>query len=219
MLHRIICLLVFATLLAPGLARAFDKLNIADFSRGADVRGVPRDWQLKEKSGRADFALIESEGLHALQLRSANTSFSFQRRVEVNLQQDPVLSWKWRATRLPQGGDFRRSKTDDQAAQLFVAFTKTRAIVYLWDTTAPQGLMQDAPAPPFMTIKAVVVRSGPVELGKWLTETRNVYEDYRKFYGDKDQPPVVSGMRLQINSQHTRTAAECAFADVMFRSQ
>lgn len=219
MLRRRSCFLILVTLLAPGLARAADKLDIADFSQGADAQGVPHDWQLKEKSGRADFALIQSEGLHTLQLRSANSSFSFQRRVQVNLKQYPLLCWKWKATRLPQGGDFRRSRTDDQAAQLFVAFSKTRAIVYLWDTTAPQGLMQNAPAPPFMTIKAVVVRSGPAELGKWLSENRNIYEDYKTFYGDTDQPPVVSGMRLQINTQHTRTSAECAFADVMFRSE
>jgi hypothetical protein len=111
------------------------------------------------------------------------------------------------------------AKTDDQAAQLFVAFSKTRAIVYIWDTSAPQGLMENAPAPPFMSIKAVVVRSGPAELGKWLTETRNVYEDYKRLYGDNGRPPVVRGMRLQINSQHTRTSAECSFADVAFRSR
>ena len=219
MLQPKICLLTFLMLSAPGLAQAVDKLDIADFSRGADAQGMPYEWQLKEKSGHADFALVRSEGLHVLQLRSANTSYSFQRRVQVDVRQYPMLSWKWKVTRLPQGGDFRRTKTDDQAAQLFVAFTKTRAMVYLWDTSAPQGLMQDAPAPPFMTIKAVVVRSGPAELGKWLTETRNVYEDYKKVYGDKGQAPVVSGMRLQINTQHTGTAAECAFVDLMFRSQ
>jgi hypothetical protein len=79
--------------------------------------------------------------------------------------------------------------------------------------------MEDAPAPPFMSIKAVVVRSGPAETGKWMTETRNVYEDYKKLYGDGDKSPVVSGMRIQINSQHTKTSAESYFAEVMFQKQ
>jgi hypothetical protein len=108
-------------------------------------------------------------------------------------------------------------KTDDQAAQLFLAFTKTKSIVYIWDTTAPEGLMSEAIAPPLMTIKLVVVRSGPAELGKWVTETRNVYEDYKKFYGE--EPPAVKAMRLQINSQHTGTSAESYFADVMYLKQ
>lgn len=213
------CFFLLLALAAPIRAHAYQQLDVADFSRGADTQGVPRDWQLKEKAGRACFALVESDGLHALQLRSTNSSFSFQRQVQADLKEYPLLCWKWKVTQLPQGGDFRRAKTDDQAAQLFVAFSKTRAIVYIWDTSAPQGLMENAPAPPFMSIKAVVVRSGPAELGKWLTETRNVYEDYKRLYGDSDRPPVVRGMRLQINSQHTGTSAACSFADVTFRSR
>ena len=91
--------------------------------------------------------------------------------------------------------------------------------MYIWDTTAPQGLIQDAPAPFFMSIKAVVVRSGSAELGKWITESRNVYEDYKKLFGNSGKPPVVSGMRLQINSQHTKTSAESYFSELVFQKQ
>ncbi len=205
-------------MLLAGTAQAEQPLVVADFTLGSDSKGVPKGWQLKEKAGHADFSVRELGGLTALVLRSADTSYSFQREVNVDIRRYPVLSWKWRVDRLPTGADFRRTKTDDQAAQLFLAFSRSQTLVYLWDTSAPQGLMQDAPSPPFMKIKAVVVRSGPAELGKWISETRNVYEDYRKAFGD-DVKSIVSGMRLQINTQHTRTSAESAFAEVEFKSQ
>ncbi|MCX5866812.1 MAG: DUF3047 domain-containing protein [Proteobacteria bacterium] len=208
---------VISVLLVATLAWADDRLVIADFSQGVDARGIPQSWQLKEKSGKADFSVVKDGDLNVLQLRSADTSFSIQKEVKVNLKQYPVVSWKWKVTKLPKGGDFRKTKTDDQAAQLFLAFTKTKSIVYIWDTTAPEGLMSEAIAPPLMTIKLVVVRSGPAELGKWVTETRNVYEDYKKFYGE--EPPAVKAMRLQINSQHTGTSAESYFADVIYKKQ
>lgn len=208
---------ILAVLLAVSLAGAEDRVVIADFSSGVDAKGVPPGWQVKEKSGKADFAVVKDGDLHAVVLKSANTSFSLQKEVKVDVKQYPVLSWKWKATKLPKDGDFRRSRTDDQAAQLFVAFTKTKAIVYIWDTSAPQGLMESTSPVPFMTVKVVVVRSGPAELGKWISETRNVYEDYKKLYDD--EPPAVSGMRLQINSQHTGTSAESWFADVEFRKK
>ncbi|MEK6742668.1 MAG: DUF3047 domain-containing protein [Nitrospirota bacterium] len=208
---------ILAVLLAVSLAGAEDRLVIADFSTGVDAQGVPPGWQVKEKSGKSDFAVVKDGDLHALMLRSANTSFSLQKEVKVDVKQYPALSWKWKVTKLPKDGDFRKSRTDDQAAQLFLAFTKTKAIVYIWDTSAPQGLMESTSPVPFMTVKVVVVRSGSAELGKWITETRNVYEDYKKFYGD--EPPVVSGMRLQINSQHTETSGESWFADVEFRKK
>lgn len=198
-------------------AGATDEVVIADFSTWRSAKEVPPGWELKVRSGKADFQVSKDGDLYALLLRSSDSSFSFQKGVKVDVKRYPLLSWKWKVTELPKGGDFRRSRTDDQAAQLFLAFTRTRSIVYLWDTTAPQGLMEDAPAPPFMSVKAVVVRSGPADKGKWLTEARNVYEDYRKLYGE--DPPPVSGVRIQINSQHTGSSAESSFADVVFKKQ
>jgi hypothetical protein len=196
---------------------AEDRLVIADFSTSVGKEGVPQGWQLKEKSGKADFAVVKDGDLNAVRFRSANTSFSLQKEVRVDLKQFPVLTWKWKVTKLPVGGDFRKSKTDDQAAQLFLAFSKTKAIVYIWDTTAPQGTMGYAAAPWPMSIKTVVVRSGTADTGKWFTEVRNVYDDYKKMFGD--EPAEVAGVRLQINSQHTETSAESYFADVVFMKQ
>jgi Protein of unknown function (DUF3047) len=218
---RAILLMVIAALLCPALlsaapaAAAEDRVVIADFSSGIGEMGAPTGWQVAEKSGKADYTVVTDSGERALLLRSTNTSFSVQKKVNVDISQYPVLSWKWKVTKLPKGGDFRKSETDDQAAQLFLAFTKTKAIVYIWDTSAPQGLMESTSPVPFMTVKVVVVRSGTAELGKWVAETRNVYEDYRKLYGE--EPPPVSGVRLQINSQHTKSSAESLFADVELR--
>ena len=203
------------TLLNTAPVWAEDSMAITDFSSVAG--GVPAGWDLKEKSGKADFAVVKDGDIAAARFRSANTSFSLQKEVKVDLKQFPIVAWKWKVTKLPAQGDFRKSKTDDQAAQLFLAFSKTKAIVYIWDTTAPQGLMESTSPVPFMTVKVVVVRSGPAEMGKWITERRNVYEDYKKLYGS--EPPAVNGVRLQINSQHTETSAESYFADVVFKKQ
>lgn len=212
------CALVLA-LRAPVFAWADDRVVVGDFSLGADARGVPKAWELAEKSGQASLSLANVDGLNALVMRSADTSFSIQRHIKVDLKQYPILTWKWKVTKLPAGGDFRKAKTDDQAAQLFLALSRTRAIVYIWDTTAPQGLIAEALVPPPMRIKVVVMRSGPSQTGKWITETRNVYQDYRKLFGGGDNPVVVSGMRVQINSQHTKTSAESCFADLVFKKE
>lgn len=208
--------LLASILLFTGPVWAEDIVSIADFSNDLS-RPVPAGWQLKEKSGKADIAVVREEGLAAVRFRSAHSSFSLQKEVRVDLKQYPVLTWKWKVTKLPAGGDFRKSKTDDQAAQLFLAFSKTKAIVYIWDTTAPQGLMESTSPVPFMTVKVIVLESGPAGTGKWTVESRNVYEDYKKLF--KAEPQTVNGIRLQINSQHTGTSAESYFADVAFKKQ
>ncbi len=54
-------------------------------------------------------------------------------------------------------------------------------------------------------------------MGSWITETRNVYDDYWKLSGE--EPGEIAGVRIQINSQHTGTAAESCFADVVFKKR
>jgi hypothetical protein len=208
--------LLFMLVFAPTV-RADDRVVIADFSSSVGRTGAPPGWELKEKSGKADFAVVKDGDISAGRFLSVKSSFSLQKEVKVDLKQFPMLTWKWKVTKLPTGGDFRKSKTDDQAAQVFVAFSETKAIVYIWDTTAPPGLVEETSPVPFMKINVVVVRSGPSEMGKWITETRNVHDDYKKFYGS--EPPPVKGFRLQSNSQHTGTSGEAYFADVMFKKQ
>lgn len=198
-----------------GTGGAAEQAVIGDFSSGAGASSAPAGWELKERSGTADVATVKDGQIGALRLRSRNTSFSVQKRTDVDLSRYPVLSWRWKVTELPGGGDFRSGATDDQAAQVFVAFSKFQAIVYVWDTTAPQGMTGDAVGVWPMKIKVIVVRSGAGSAGAWLSESRNVREDYRRLFGA--EPPRVQGIRLQINSQHTGTSAESFFADVAFR--
>jgi len=200
-----------------GLALASYRVVVADFSAGLDENGVPLGWEVKEKTGKANLSVVRDENLHALRLRSEGTSFSLQRPVNVDPRQFPLLSWKWKVTKLPEGGDVRKSNADDQAAQLFVAFSNSNVIAYIWDTNAPQGVVENTRLPPFLTIKALVVRSGYSEAGKWVTENRNAYQDYLNLF--REEPPKVAGVRIQINSQHTDTSGESYFADVIFRAQ
>ena len=116
----------------------------------------------------------------------------------------------------PKGGDFRHYATDDQAAQVLVAFDDRRVLSYIWDSTAPQGTMQSASSLPLVHIFAIVCRSGAADANRWLAESHNVAADYLKAFGKA--APHVKGLRLQINSQHTGTAAESYFADVAFHS-
>jgi hypothetical protein len=200
-----------------GVVSASRGLVVADFSTGLGTDGVPPGWQVKEKAGRADLSVVREGAIHALRLRSQGTSFSLQKPVDVDPRQFPMLSWKWKVTKLPDGGDVRKAHADDQAAQLFIAFANSNVISYIWDTNAPEGVVEDTWVPPFLDIKTVVVRSGNDDAGRWLTESRNAYEDYVKLFGQ--EPPKIAGIRIQINSQHTDTSGESYFAEVVFRTQ
>jgi hypothetical protein len=167
---------------------------------------VPKGWELAVNAGEPHLQLVQDNGKQALQMRSDQASFSLQRKIQIALSASPYLVWDWKVTELPKGGDFRHSGTDDQAAQLIIAFSSSHFLSYIWDSTAPKGLIASAPAPIFRKIFAVVVESGRQGLGTWITERRNLIDDYKQAYGG--EPEVIEGVRIQINSQHTKSRAE-----------
>jgi Protein of unknown function (DUF3047) len=177
---------------------------------------LPYDWQIKVNHGRPDVSVCQDGDIPCLHLRSANASFALERGVDVNPAELPYLSWRWKVTQLPSGGDFRRASTDDQAAQVLVAFADRRVISYIWDSNAPKGTFLNATSVPLLHVFAVVCQSGASETNRWVAETRNVADDYRRAYGKP--APAVKGLRIQINSQHTGSVAESYFGEVAFRS-
>jgi hypothetical protein len=177
---------------------------------------LPSDWTIKVNHGKPDVSVCGANDSPCLHFKSVKASFSLERGVDVSLSETPYLSWNWKVVRLPEGGDFRRSSTDDQAAQVLVAFADRRVISYIWDSSAPKGAAQSTSNIPLVHIFAVVCRSGASEANSWVTENHNIAADYERAYGRP--APRVKGLRLQINSQHTGTVAESYFGEVAFRS-
>jgi len=191
---------------------AFIVLNTA----GWDATRLPPDWQIKVNHGRPDISVSTDENGPCLRLKSDKASFALERRVDIDANQMPFLTWRWKVTKLPPGADFRRPATDDQAAQILVAFADRKILTYIWDTSAPQGAAQNASAIPLVHIFAIVCQSGAAKLDQWVPESHNLASDYERAYGKT--APRVNGLRIQINSQHTGTVAESYFGDVVFRS-
>ena len=97
-----------------------------------------------------------------------------------------------------------------------MAFDDRHVLPYIWDTTAPQGTMENASSPPLVHVCTIVCRSGMAEANRWIAESHNVAADYVRAFGKP--APRVKGLRLQINSQHTGSAAENYFAGMVFRN-
>lgn len=192
-------------------------LTQASFAGQVFLPGHEEGWEVKEKEGKARVYTLEDDSGKCVCLKSEKASFSIQREIEVDVKKTPYVSWRWKVLDLPEGGDFRIGDRDDQAAQLFVAFEGRNSISYVWDTAAPAGSTGEQWIPWAMTVKILVVESGPAKLGKWVTVTRNVREDYMELYGE--EPPKAEGLRFQINSQYTGTTAESCLNRVEFREK
>jgi hypothetical protein len=179
-------------------------------------------WDKRVLSEGSNWLVVDDSGDRVIKFRSESSSLSLEKMIVVDLSQTPYLEWVWKVTVLPKGGDFTATLTDDQAGQLLVTFPKTlferrKVITYLWDFTVPKGTMADAPGPLFLNIKAIVVESGDSQLGKWVLEKRNLLEDFQALFGST--PERAIGLRIQLNSQHTHSAAEAFWKTIRFTSE
>jgi hypothetical protein len=215
-------LLSFLLLLSGSASTAGDKdvIVVDTFAKPLDSRGLPPGWEMEKEPGPKSIIEVGKEdGLHFLHLVSVNDNFGLKKDISAfDIRKYPYLTWRWKAVRLPPGGDVRKRETDDQAGQIYVLFPKfpatinTRSVGYLWDSKAPVGSFGTSTA--YSKMKYFVLQSGPDKLNQWMTETRNVYEDFKKLF-DED-PPKAGGVLIYINTQHTASSAEIYYADIVF---
>jgi hypothetical protein len=195
---------------------------VEDWAKQTDGKpGIPDGWKGQNwGSPKYDFRIVTQGGRKAIHLKSGNDSSTISKEAKVDVKAWPILQWSWQAVTLPKGGDARKSATDDEAAQIYVTFprfpsaVRSRIISYIWDTTAPVGSVFKSEKTGLVTY--VVVRSGPSDLGKWLTESRNVLADYRKIYGEAPGEDV-GAISIAIDSNDTSSTAESYFGEIFFR--
>ena len=220
---RGVVLVVLALAVAAVVAAQPAAVVVEDWSKvPAGTKGVPPEWKPQQWGSPAyDFIVVNDSGKRVIHLKSKNEGSTISKEVKgkVNLKETPILEWSWKAVVLPKGGNSCVKATDDQAVQVYVAWprfpeaVRSRIIGYVWDTTQSVGTI--CKSEKTGTVTYVVLRSGAAEAGKWLTERRNVCEDFKKIYGEEcDSPGAVS---ISIDSNDTDSHAESFVGSILFK--
>ena len=95
----------------------------------------------------------------------------------------------------------------------FPEAVRSRIIGYVWDTTQPVGTI--CKSEKTGTVTYVVLRSGPADVGKWVTEQRNLREDFKKIYGEEPENP--DAVSISIDSNDTNSYSESFVGSIVFK--
>ncbi len=233
----------FLVLLLAGSTPAFGQDSgfaiVDEWPTAAGKQGVPDGWTLKEFKGTVvpGDITVETDGdKSVLRLRANDKSYFLgKEKLNVSMSETPVLTWRWK-TRLPvSGADARDYYKDDQSVNIFVTFKrgkegKLRAIGYLWDAEAPRcGYIISPSERSFWTRKAlrlsgvpitwyVVLRDKETPLDTWITESRNLAEDYRQIFKTDDNPDVVS-VAVQTDTATLKVRADSSVGFIKFSAR
>ncbi len=216
-------------------------LHVGAFSRAQAGGPYPDSWKpltFHKIDEHTEYSLVEDEGTVVVKAVSRGSSSGLTREVNIDPKQYPIVEWRWKIENVLQKGDVTTKQGDDYPARLYITFAydeskidfldqaryemakllhgkypPTGAITYIWESRSPVGTM--VPNPYTDRVMMIVLESGADKAGQWVDESRNVYEDYRKAFGD--DPPPISGVAVMTDTDNTQESAVAYYGDIVFK--
>lgn len=201
---------------------------------------VPGEWAVQTLRGvkqTTRYAYVHDDALNATVLEGVAdaAAAALVYRFDGDAQASSVLRFMWRAGNLLATSDPKTKAGDDYVARIYVTFAsdpqrasireKTEnalanalygevpphaALSYVFTHKAKLGEIITSP---FTTrVKKIVVDADPESVGKWKRFTRDIYDDYKRAFGE--EPTRISGIAIMVDTDNTGEKASARFADI-----
>lgn len=179
------------------------------------ANGIKPAWQAKSFKGTTEYTWVKEDNRAYVRATSRGTASGLYYTIKLDAQQYPYLTWQWKVDNIIASGDAAQKSGDDYSARVYVVFPSfffwnTRAINYIWANKLPKE--QAVPNPYTANAMMVSVESGLAESGKWITETRNIYADYKRFFGT--EPPPVGAIAIMTDTDNTGESATADYGAI-----
>lgn len=196
-------------------------MQVDDFE-SADLGVLPKDWNLRRKSELKEYWVNQDESGRYLSAKTSNSDMMVVKEIEVDIVRYPFFNWKWRVNELPARGDESVKQVCDAPASitLVTGFSRLipKSIKYTWSTTLPMGTETKSPFAfwPART-DIIVLQSGDSLRGQWISEKRNILEDYKRLYGKKKvKSKLIKAIAIMSDSDNTVTTSAADYDDFYF---
>jgi len=210
---RIIFIPLLLLLSLPPQAQAGSRL-IDDFHNGAGP-----GWESKSFKGVTRYFPAVEDAVPCLRAEAEASASGLFYKIEYDAAAEPILTWSWKVDNIIAKGDARTKGGDDYPARIYVVFPsllfwKTRALNYVWATGLPEGTA----LPNSFTSNAmmIAVESGPAHVGQWRHYRRNIYQDFRNFFGA--EPPSVGAIAIMTDTDNTGEKASACYGAIRVES-
>ena len=166
-------------------------------------------------TGRGETGAAKDGDQRVLKATSLASASALYYEITYDPREYPILTWQWKVGRVLTKGDALRKEGDDYAARVYVVFPslffwRTRAVNYIWANRLPagEGVSNPFTANAFM----IALRSGSADTGRWVEERRNIFEDYRRGFGE--DPPRVGAIAVMTDTDNTGEEATAWYGPI-----
>ena len=222
-------------------AQPGDVIEVGKFSVEQVGNGPPTGWKpltFKKIERHTVYSLVKDGDTVVVKAVAESSASGLVREIKIDPKEYPIVEWRWKVSNVLKKGDVKRKEGDDYPARIYITFEydpsrlgffdKAKyemirllygqyppigAINYIWESKAPEGTM--VPNPYTDRVIMIVVQSGEAKLNQWVSEERNIYEDYKKAFGQ--EPPTISGVAIMTDTDNTGESATAYYGDILFR--
>ncbi len=234
--------LVMFLALPPAIRAQSGKiLEVGKFSAATEGAALPDGWKpltFKKIERHTIYKVVKDGNTLVIKATSEASSSGLTREIKINPKEYPIVQWRWKVGNILKNGDVSKKEGDDYPARIYITFEYNAgkvsffkkaqyetakliygqypplgAINYIWESKAPKGTV--VPNPYTDQVKMIVVESGAAGLNQWMSEERNVYEDYKKAFGE--EPPMISGVAIMTDTDNTGESATAYYGDIVFK--
>jgi Protein of unknown function (DUF3047) len=234
-------LIAMGILIAPTAARAESPsvIEVAKFSSGTVGQALPEGWKpltFKKVPKQTRYEVVKDGETVVVKATSEAAASGLTKEVKIDPREYRIVRWRWKVENLLQHSDVSRRDGDDYPARLYITFEydpgkvglskklkykaglaifgdiPIGALNYIWETKTPVGTVVENAYTDFAQM--IVVESGPQKVGAWVDEERNIYEDYRKAFGE--EPSMINGVAIMSDTDNTKEHATAYYGDIMF---
>jgi hypothetical protein len=226
---------------STAFAQPGDFIEVGKFSAEAVGSTLPAGWKpltFKKIERHTAYTLVKDGNTVVVKAVAESSASGLVREIKINSKEYPIAQWRWKVSNILKKGDVHRTEGDDYPARIYITFEydtskfgffeKTKfemikllygqyppigAINYIWESKAPKGTM--IPNPYTDRVIMIVVESGGEKLNQWVSEERNLYEDYKNAF-DKE-PPMISGVAIMTDTDNTGESATAYYGDIIFK--
>lgn len=211
-----LAVLAMMSLLFIYLSSAYDLPKWFPFNK----QNALKEWEEKIFKNKVLYSIKADKENGFLQAKSDKACSGLVYKIRFHSKELPMMRWEWKVERFPSktrtgneiGGWIEK---DDYAARVYVIFpswlfTNTKSIEYVWAEDVPEGTIMTSPY--FGNIKLIIAESGKGNMGQWVFEKRNIYEDYKKCFGT--EPGITGAIALMTDTDNTLSTAEASYKNI-----
>lgn len=231
---------LFVSLLLLGSLSAAaekQKMILGDFSQQTST--IPESWDrltFGSIEEHTSYTLVDDENIKVIKAESNESASGLTKKIRFNPKEYPYLSWRWKVNKSIAGTDVTSKSGDDYAARVYVMFKYNledlpeeeqsriswykffngklpplATLNYIWANKMDIGRIVSSPYT--SRVKMVILKNKDSELHEWHVEERNIYEDYKRAFGE--EPKDVISVAIMTDTDNTEAMAESYFGDIV----